>query len=242
MAVRLPGDTLSRSTTALSGPAPDEIVHFRLETPTRVELGRVAAVLGSEDAPGSAIGHPASGRTFGASTATSSSMLAASSARSSASRPSSGSASPSTMMPAGSYRSSGTPQHSLRSSPSSPATSASAPTGSSSTAATPRPVARWVTPSMPPSSASPLGRRRDGSSISSVPPSPETAVRTAGLLWVFDVIEDDVELPRGLAALPRRTRSFPLGGSTRHVEDGAVSAGSNLERGRHVSSVGTTPA
>ena len=51
MAVRLPGDTLSRSTTALSGPAPDEIVHFRLETPTRVELGRVAAVLGSEDAP-----------------------------------------------------------------------------------------------------------------------------------------------------------------------------------------------
>ena len=50
MAVRLPGDTLSRPTTALSGPAPDEIIHFRLETPTPVELGRVAAVLGSEDA------------------------------------------------------------------------------------------------------------------------------------------------------------------------------------------------
>jgi hypothetical protein len=52
VAVRLLGDTLSRSTTALSGLAPDEIVHFRLETPTRVELGRVAAVLGSEDARG----------------------------------------------------------------------------------------------------------------------------------------------------------------------------------------------
>jgi hypothetical protein len=49
--VRLPGETLSQSTTAMSGAVPDEIAHLRLQTTTKVELGRVAAVLGSEDAP-----------------------------------------------------------------------------------------------------------------------------------------------------------------------------------------------
>jgi len=42
---------LGRPTTAMSEPDLDEIVHFRLTTATNVELGRVAAALGSEDAP-----------------------------------------------------------------------------------------------------------------------------------------------------------------------------------------------
>ncbi len=50
MTARLPV-ALSRPTTAMSGPDLDEIVQFRLMTTTDVELGRVAAALGSEDAP-----------------------------------------------------------------------------------------------------------------------------------------------------------------------------------------------
>ncbi len=51
MTARLPLDSLSRPMTAVSGPGPDDIVHFRLVTTAHVELERVAAVLGSEDAP-----------------------------------------------------------------------------------------------------------------------------------------------------------------------------------------------
>jgi hypothetical protein len=49
--VRLPGETLSHPTPALAGAVPDEIAHFRLLIPTPVELGRVPAILGGDDAP-----------------------------------------------------------------------------------------------------------------------------------------------------------------------------------------------
>jgi hypothetical protein len=49
--VQVPGDALRPPTTATSGVMPDEIVHFRLHTTAHVDLERVPAVLGGEEAP-----------------------------------------------------------------------------------------------------------------------------------------------------------------------------------------------